>query len=281
MDHENKCTNCEKLTTGNFCSHCGQSVYSRRGPIWRMLGELTEDIFTIDSKFYTSISALFLKPGYLTTEFVSGRRVSILPPVRMYLVVSIVFFLIFQIEAPDVSDKNVYIGNILIGREAPDPNLGNFKITDEGNIKWFSELIADRKDELQQSNSQIVINKMFNVLEKTLPNALLLFLPLFAFVLKGLYLFKRVLYFDHLLFVLHFQTWLMCWIMLTYGMVLISPWWAFLTVLIPIYLAKAQKKTYQQSYWLVVPKTFLIFLVYGLILVVLGASSLFFSMIII
>jgi hypothetical protein len=278
---EQKCTNCQEPVTKNFCANCGQSVKSRRGPIWRVLGELTEDVFTFDSKFYKSIFSLFCKPGHLTQEFVAGKRAAILPPVRMYLVVSLIFFLIFQIESPDVSESNVYIGDILLGKEAPNPEHGNFNIGDKGSMAWLSDMLANKREELEQSNPQIIVNRIFNALEKTLPNALILFLPLFALFMKMLYLFKRVLYFDHLLFILHFQTWLMCWVMITYGLALINPLWSILSAFVLVYLAMAQKRFYKQTYALVIPKTFFILFSYASILLVLGLASLFFSLIVI
>ena len=278
---ENVCTNCEHSVSGNFCANCGQSVKSRRGPIWRMLGELAEEFFTLDSKFFTSIYSLFLKPGFLTKEFIDGRRVSVLPPIRMYLVISVLFFLIFQFDAPDVSEKNVYIGDILVGKEQPNPDFGKVTITDDKySITWLSKILDDKREEIQTTNPQIIVNKIFNVLEGTLPNALIVCLPLFAFFLKLLYAFKRYLYFDHMLFVLHFQTWLMCWVMITYGMALIDPLWSILTVAIPIYLAIAQARFYKQTYWLVIPKTLVILAIYIGTLFTLALVSLLFSLVV-
>ena len=274
-----RCANCSNSIAGNFCSNCGQSVKSRRGPIWQVMGELFEEFFSLDSKFFTSIYALFIKPGHLTKQFIKGKRASILPPVRMYLVVSLLFFLIFQIDPPDVTQRNVYFGDVLIGKEQPNPDYGEFRIGDIGSSNWFSQIFDDRKEEMQQGNAQLIINRMFNILEDTLPNALILFLPILAVILKLLYFFKRILYIDHLLFALHFQTWLMCWAMIIYGMALINPWWAFLSAVLPVYLAIAQKRTYQQTYWLVIPKTLFIIIIYIAIGTILGAFSLLLSII--
>ena len=246
-----------------------------------MMSELTEEIFSFDSKFFKSIYALFLKPGHLTQQFVDGKRAAILPPVRMYLVVSLLFFLIFQIDPPDVSEKNVYIGGILTGQEAPNPEFGNVSIADPGFSNWVGDFFENRREELQNGNPQIIVNKIFNVLEQTLPNALIIFLPLFAFFLKVLYLSKHFLYFDHLLFILHFQTWLMCWVMITYGMALINPVWSVLSVFVPLYLAVAQARFYKKTYWQVIPKTFVMVFIYAGILAALGIISLFFSLIVI
>lgn len=273
-----QCANCQHELNGPFCSQCGQPARNRRGPFLKMVSDITEDIFNFDSKFYKSILQLLFKPGYLTRQFIDGRRFSILPPVRMYLVVSILFFFIFQIPNIDVSDNNVYVGNVLLGHEEPiegKPRIALFSVDDnEGAAaKWFEETFADKKKAMQEGIPQVTVDRIFNQLENLLPNALILFLPIFALVLKLLYFFKRVLYFDHLIFALHFQTWLMGVSLIIYGLAIQNPWWAALSATIPIYLAKAQKTVYEQSYWLVIPKTLLIIVTYIAILSVTAVAA--------
>ena len=51
------------------------------------------DYFTFDSLILRSVRPLLFKPGFLTQEFLAGRRVSYIPPLRMFIFISIVFFL--------------------------------------------------------------------------------------------------------------------------------------------------------------------------------------------
>lgn len=273
----NQCLNCQSELTGEFCSHCGQSVRSRRGPIWQVAKQFADDIFTIDSKVIQSLFVLLVKPGLLSKQFLNGKRASVLPPVRLYLVVSLLFFFIFQIPSPDVSNRNVYIGEILLGKEKADKDLPRFGLVmfetgEKASFleKWINDIIKEKKPVMKSTNAQITINDMFNNLESVLPNLLILFLPLFAIILKGLYLFRPSLYFDHLIFLLHFQTWLMGAILIIYALALQNAWWSALSVFIPIYLAKAQKNVYQQSYWLIVPKTIIILISYFALIVIAG-----------
>ena len=263
------CANCQSEITGKFCSNCGQSSKSRRGPILQVISEFADEIFSIDSKVLQSLLTLLVKPGVLSAKFISGKRTSVLPPVRLYLVISLLFFFVFQIPSPDVSKDNVYIGDILLGQEKPIKgrqkfSLVAFDMEEDANDfeKWINSFITDKKEVMKRANPQVTIDRMFNSLEDILPNILILFLPVFALVLKLLYYFKRVLYFDHLIFLLHFQTWLMSVTLIIYALALQNVWWSVLTVFIPIYLAKAQKVVYQQSYWLVIPKTIVIVVIY-------------------
>ncbi len=283
-NQSNSCANCETELNGLFCSNCGQSAKSRRGPIWQVTAQFTDELFSIDSKVITSLVTLLIKPGVLSARFLDGKRASVLPPVRLYLVISLLFFFVFAIPSPDVSKANVYIGNVLLGPDKPIKGHSNYSLLsfdseqgEENKLEsWLNEFIEDKRELLQSSNSQVTVDRMFNGLEEILPNILILFLPLFAVVLKVLYLFKRTLYFDHLIFSLHFQTWLMGAVLIIYALALQNAWWSALSLLIPIYLARAQKVVYRQTYWLVIPKTMMIIVIY-LALILLAAIAAFLS----
>jgi hypothetical protein len=60
-----------------------------------------------DGKFFTTLKSLLLKPGFLTEEYVKGRRMKYLDPVRMYLFVSFAFFLMYLAVGND-ADKLRY-----------------------------------------------------------------------------------------------------------------------------------------------------------------------------
>ena len=276
----NSSANCQSERSGLFCANCGQSSKSRRGPILQVIAEFADDVLSVDSKVLQSLLTLLFKPGVLTASFLSGKRASVLPPVRLYLVISLLFFFVFQIPSPDVTKDNVYIGDILLGYEEPIKGRENFSIAtfdndEDSNAfeRWINSFITDKKEVMKSANPQVTIDRMFSSLEDILPNILILFLPVFAIVLKLLYCFKRILYFDHLIFSLHFQTWLMGVTLIIYGLALQNAWWSALTVFIPIYLAKAQKVVYQQTYWLVIPKTFIIIIIYFALIVVAAITA--------
>ena len=51
--------------------------------------EFTDNVFSFDSRFFISLKYLVTKPGFLTTEYWAGRRTKYLPPLRIYLVLSV------------------------------------------------------------------------------------------------------------------------------------------------------------------------------------------------
>ncbi|WP_185964449.1 DUF3667 domain-containing protein [Aliikangiella marina] len=274
-----RCANCQAELTGPYCATCGQPQRSRRGTVAYMISEASEDILRFDSKFYKSLLHLMTKPGFLSRQFIEGKRVSILPPIRMYLVISLLFFFVFDIPSPDVKDTNVYIGDILIGKEEKTEGQPTFKLIsfdredDKAFTEWFDQFFSEKMAILKTTDAQVVMDRIFNKLEDIVPNVLILFMPIFALLLKLLYLFKRVLYFDHLIFSLHFQSWLMISILIIYGLAQYNPWWSALSIVLPFYLAQAQKRVYQQTYWLVIPKTFVIIVLYLFLLALATLAS--------
>lgn len=70
------------------------------------LQHFLNDYFTFDSKIVRSFRPLLFKPGFLTTEFLNGRRVRYIPPLRMYLFVSILFFLLLSLQTTSIESPN-------------------------------------------------------------------------------------------------------------------------------------------------------------------------------
>ena len=62
--------------------------------LWHFASEAMEDLTHADSRLWSTVGALLFKPGFLTCEFLAGRRVKYLPPLRLYLVLSLLFFVI-------------------------------------------------------------------------------------------------------------------------------------------------------------------------------------------
>jgi hypothetical protein len=87
------CANCGAVLGGEYCSACGQRVLHHGLTLREFLGEAAEVITHADSRFWRTLGLLLCRPGYLTQQFIAGRRARYLPPFRLYLVLSVVFFL--------------------------------------------------------------------------------------------------------------------------------------------------------------------------------------------
>lgn len=103
------CTNCGDPTPGNYCRTCGQRKVEVHVSLWRMLMEALDDQFSINSALPRTVGALIARPGHLTREYMHGRIVRYIPPFRLYLVTSVLFFLMLSL-LPEVRNPHVNIG---------------------------------------------------------------------------------------------------------------------------------------------------------------------------
>src|SRR5206468_11963799 len=86
------CENCGALLSGPYCSQCGQAAIDYRRSFGHVLVDVLNEFLNWDSKFFATIALLILKPWRLTNEFLAGKRVRYVHPLRLYLLASILFF---------------------------------------------------------------------------------------------------------------------------------------------------------------------------------------------
>lgn len=91
---EKSCLNCNALINGRYCSICGQENLEPQESVWHLIVHFFNDITHFDGKFFSSVKYVVTKPGFLSSEYVAGRRMSYLNPVRFYVFTSFIFFLI-------------------------------------------------------------------------------------------------------------------------------------------------------------------------------------------
>src|SRR5210317_1901963 len=92
-DHPN-CLNCGTELRGQYCGSCGQRARGRLISLWELLQDALGDIFEIDSRLWRTLIPLLIRPGKLTLDYLEGRRARYMPPFRMYLVLSVLFFVV-------------------------------------------------------------------------------------------------------------------------------------------------------------------------------------------
>ncbi len=94
---EGNCLNCGSDVSGNYCSNCGQKFQPTKLPLKLFLEDAVETLFNVDNRWFKTLKELFLKPGKVTKEYIDGKRAQYLPPLRIYLSISIVYFLLVQL----------------------------------------------------------------------------------------------------------------------------------------------------------------------------------------
>lgn len=92
---EKNCLNCGTQVHGRFCHHCGQENIEPKESAWHLVSHFFQDITHFDGKFFSTVKLLVIRPGFLSRQYILGRRASFLNPIRMYIFTSAFFFLLF------------------------------------------------------------------------------------------------------------------------------------------------------------------------------------------
>jgi len=96
--HHKKFTHCPNCGNplrahDNFCPNCGQENHELKLPFSHLFLELFESLFHFETKFFTTLKIIFTRPGQITRDFWEGKRARYMHPFRLYIFVSLLFFL--------------------------------------------------------------------------------------------------------------------------------------------------------------------------------------------
>jgi hypothetical protein len=216
-----RCENCGNEVTQRFCGACGQRREPPVHSLWHFSRVATEDLTHADSRLWRTLGALLFKPGRLTAEFLAGRRARYLPPVRLYLVLSVLFFLVagavgtrFTVvqfdDSRPLSSAKIEAGArpddlpALQAKAGETPAQRADRLCADANYNgpWEATLqplfkqacrksVLDNGRELQQ------------VFLHNVPRAMFIFLPLLAGLMMLMYWRPRHYYVEHLLLFVH------------------------------------------------------------------------------
>jgi hypothetical protein len=93
------CPGCGSPATGPYCANCGQRQGERVLSVRALLRDVLEDQFSVNSALPRTLRALFFRPGLLTADYLRLRISPYVPPFRLYLVVSLLFFIVLAFRA--------------------------------------------------------------------------------------------------------------------------------------------------------------------------------------
>jgi hypothetical protein len=187
------CLNCgdELLPRHRYCPGCGQDTNPKITSLGAIGKDFLENYFTFDSKLFRSLFPLLFRPGFLTEEYIRGRRARYIPPLRMYLSVSLLAFLLLALNKP------------------VQPVYQSDEITAEELEEIKRDLSASKPGQavlLQDPDMQVSDVFWDNFFNSTLPKLFFLMVPLAAFILAALYRRGRRYYVEYMIFSLHFHS---------------------------------------------------------------------------
>jgi hypothetical protein len=217
-----ECSNCGAALTGPYCAACGQHAHGSARSVAVLLHDGWHVMTHIDGRFWQTIYMLLLRPGRLTQEYFAERRARYLPPVRLYLVVSLLFFALGPLglhgagkstaaptaraaragAAAPATQDDAHQSNEST-RKSKESGEFNIEFADcakiETSFNWLQGPLR-RACERQAASGNAPVRAAFIA---NIPKMMFVFLPLIALVMLLMYWRPRHYYVEHLVFFLH------------------------------------------------------------------------------
>lgn len=193
------CKNCGTHLEGMYCSCCGQYAREIDPSIFEFIKQYFENAFQWDGRFFLTIRRLFLYPGYLSVEFVSGHIRRYVFPLKMYMFVAVLFgFLVLTI--PNEFGKALEKTKMSSNDSLVVQTLKQNPAIDSAVISRVSEkLMLTSKDE------QFLVLSVGNFLTR-FPLAMMFTMPIFALLTMLFYRRRYRKYLPHVIFSIHLHT---------------------------------------------------------------------------
>jgi len=294
-EHGRRCRNCGAGVIDAFCPQCGQETALRLPTLREFMREAAGRYVALDGRFWRTMQALLLRPGFLTREYLAGRRRRYIRPARLYLFSTLIFFAVsrFFVE-PGVLTAQP--------REPAGKSSVPGDAASDGNSSGAD---ADQMDEdtigayLDKDLSVHLPGKAATTLEKRWesfnalprhekedqlvagmlrygPYAMFALLPAFALMLKVLYVGRRRrypvrprLYGEHMVFAAHNHAFL--FVLATLILLIRVPAMRdVMSVWICAYLLWAMHAVYGGSWFGAITRSFVLFVIYS---VLVGVAS--------
>jgi hypothetical protein len=226
------CLNCRHVVEQKFCPNCGQENTDSRKTFHHLFIHFFEDLTHYENAFWKTIRNLLFKPAILTKEYLCGKRLSYLAPVRLYIFISFVTFLMIalfpghkEIITSDKNHKtdkkeipkNIFTGNL--NDLEPGNDFDSFtKEVDslqkfapkEKKLDSFSYWLIKKVQYVKEHNTKKdLIEKFTESFVHNIPKVLFIIMPFFAFFLWLFHNKKKWYYFDHGIFTLHYFSFLL------------------------------------------------------------------------
>ena len=125
------CRNCGAELAGEYCHQCGQSARSLRRPFWTLVKESVETLFVMDGRIAQTLPALMLYPGRVSRDYLDGRRARFIPPFRLYVFASLIFFVLLPLTLGQGIGFDPSMGGIDTAREQLEQARDSGEMTEE------------------------------------------------------------------------------------------------------------------------------------------------------
>jgi len=274
------CQNCSVELHGEFCSSCGQRDKELHLPIKELAMEFIDFIPSFDKRIIRSLIPFIVRPGFLTKEYLSGKRKQYISPFKLYFFIS---FLYFFSSNFNVSETKKNIRNDLFRSDSVktivngDSTALSIRSSDSGvsftiaDTAKIEKLFGKKNIEGFKSGSTNP-QMFFEKIREHLPKIIFLLLPVFALLMRLVYIRSKIFYIEHLIFSFYFHSFIFFILFLDTIIELVLPkgftlYGNIILLSIPVYLYAGLKNVYAQSRWKTFIKFTLLSLSHGIVFI--------------
>lgn len=187
------CLNCATPLTGHYCSRCGQAHRPLNPSVHDLLHEATHEFVHLDGKILETLRLLAFFPGRLSAEFLAGRRARFIGPIRLYLTMSLLFFLLLAHDSGQHNTKNQpETAKVSVNLKAEKDTSD----AEQAHMKWLSDAVKKGLADPERFHHELLAN---------LSHVMFVLVPLFALALRVIYFKRRFRYPAYVYFSLHYH----------------------------------------------------------------------------
>ncbi len=280
-----RCPNCNAAAAGNFCYQCSQETILHPPSTREFLHEFIGHYVAFEGKLWKSLWLLMCQPGRLTMAYIEGRRVRHVQPLRLYLTFSLIFFALINLSGVHFLESDTDAATVAPGQvTAPAKPDAPLRLRSEGED--ITDHVGTAADKLHHGWGARV-NKFMGLPKQEMgrqlkakffsvgPYALFALMPVFALLLKLLYLGTGRKFGAHLLFALHANAF--AFAMLALQIVIPSGWGFAHVVLLAwmvVYLPLAMRHVYGGGWFVTLLHWAVLMLLHMLCIVLAIAATL-------
>jgi hypothetical protein len=275
----NPCLNCGTNIQLTYCPECGQAEIDSDPTFREFLHDLAEEFLHWDGKLGRTFRLLITKPGALTTEYLAGRRVRYISPLRVYLTCSLLFFFVSAV-VPQRERVSVRQGALV------RTQIGLITVTEPDSVatiaaldsmahhrKWISRTWGKHFGAAMRQRGTVIAR-----MAAAIPNTMFVLVPLFAALVMLAFRRSRRRFPQHLAFALHVHAYLflVLTIMLARRLTNVVPVSLAIVFIcigaVAVYLVRAMRSVYEVSTGAAIARTAMVasiyFVLFGMAMVV-------------
>ncbi len=202
--HAHRCGNCDAVLTGPYCAQCGQHAHASARNLAAVVHDGWHDFTHVDGRLWNTLRLLMTRPGQLTVDFFADRRARYLPPVRLYLVLSVVFFgFSFTTHQTHKTTAHAPVAAGAPGAAGSVTSASPPAATSQARTDNDDDDDADQDEDADTKSSSHSGSELTTRVAHNAPKMMFVFLPLMAAVMLLLYWRPRRYYVEHLVYLLH------------------------------------------------------------------------------